>query len=374
MQGSPVTFRLAGPKDSAARCDLFARVSMDTDLVLSVRRDPDFDALYRIQTDDWECWVGKEEGRIEAMATILFRDGYLDGERRRVGYLGDMRLAPRVQGRHLLGRFYGPILGDAARARGCEIFLTAVIASNQRAIRALTARNRRTEGMPRYTPLRDFRIRSVHLALPRRRRASPYRVRRADEGDLPALAAFLDADARLRPFGYPMPEAELRRRLAEWPGLRPGSFYLAEDRGGGLAGCLALWDAAPVKRTVVSAYRGGMRRVKRMYDLAARFLRVPRLPDPGGELRYLYATHQAIPSEDPAVMRALLDAVYADHRRSGHHLVCFCVLENDPLASAFRGFQVTDLPARLFLVTPAGTEPPAACFADARPGFEMALV
>ena len=42
-----------------------------------------------------------------------------------------------------------------------------------------------------------------------------------------------------------------------------------------------MWDAAPVKRTVVSAYRGKMRRIKTGYDIAARLLRFPRLPDPG---------------------------------------------------------------------------------------------
>jgi hypothetical protein len=139
-------------------------------------------------------------------------------------------------------------------------------------------------------------------------------------------------------------------------------------------GCLAVWDAAPVKRTVVSAYRGKMRRIKTGYDIAARLLRFPRLPDPGEELRYLYATHQAVPSDDPAVLRALLRRVYADHRRSGYVLLSFFVPEDDPMESAFQGFQFTDLPARLFVVTPPGVEAPPECLAPGRPGFEMALV
>ncbi|MBW3572752.1 MAG: GNAT family N-acetyltransferase [Gemmatimonadetes bacterium] len=374
VDAGTVTLRRATPADGAAMCELFARVPMETELALSIRRDSDFSALLRLQSDDWECWVAEEEGRVEAMASLVFRDGYLGGEIRRVGYLGDLRLSPRVQGRHLLNRVYGPTLSERARARGCAASLTAVIASNQRALRALTARNRRQRGMPRYTPLRDFRIRNVHLALPRLPRRGAFRVRRATEADLPALAAFLDADARRRPFGTPMPLAELRRRLAEWPGLSVDSFYLAEDGDGALAGCLAVWDAAPVKRTVVAGYRGKMRRIKTGYDLAARLLRFPRLPDPGEELRYLYATHQAIPSEDPAVLRALLERVYADHRRSGYVLLSFFVPENDPMEVAFRGFQFTDLPARLFVVTPPGTEPPPECLAAGRPGFEMALV
>ena len=366
--------RRATPDDNAAMCALFADVPMETDIALSIRRDPDCSALLRLQSEDWECWVAEEEGRVEAMASLVFRDGYVGGEIRRVGYLGDLRLSPRVQGRHLLNRVYGPTLAESAAARGCVASLTAVIASNERALRALTVQNRRQRGMPRYTPLRDFRIRNVHLALPRLPRRSAFRVRRAAEADVPAIAAFLDADARRRPFGQPMPEAELRRRLREWPGLRTESFYLAEDRDGALAGCLAVWDAARVKRTVVAAYRGKMRRIKTGYDLAARVFRFPPLPDPGQELRYLYATHQAVPSGDPEILRALLDRVYADHRRSGYVLLSCFAPEGDPLDAAFRGFQFTDLPARLFVVTPPGVEPPPECLAPGRPGFEMALV
>lgn len=369
-----IHIRRATDDDGAALCELFARVPMETELALSIRRDPDFSALLRLQSDDWECWVAEEEGRVEAMASFAFRDGYLGGELRRVGYLGDLRLSPRVQGRHLLNRVYGPLLADLAEARGCAASLTAVIASNARALRALTVQNRRQRGMPRYTPLRDFRIRNLHLTVPRWPRRSAFRVRRAAATDIPALAAFLDADARRRPFGQPMPEGELRRRLREWPGLRIDSFYLAEHGAGALSGCLAVWDAAPVKRTVVAAYRGRMRRVKMGYDLAARLLRFPRLPDPGQELRYLYATHQAVPSEDPAVLRALLERVYADQRRTGCVLLSFFAPEGDPLEPAFRGFRFTDLPARLFVVTPPGVDPPAECFAPGRPGFEMALV
>jgi hypothetical protein len=199
-------------------------------------------------------------------------------------------------------------------------------------------------------------------------------VRRADERDVPRVAAFLDDDARRRPFGYVFTEEELRRRLETWPGLTPASFYLAEGGAGELAGCLALWDAAPVKRTVVQAYRGVMRRVRLGHDLLASLLRAPRLPRPGEAFRYLYATHLAVPSGDPRVMRALLEAIYADYRGGGYHFISWFVLAGDPLAPAFRGFWYTDLAARLYVVSLPGVEPPAACFAPGRPGFEMALV
>lgn len=367
--------RPATAADNLARCELFARITMDADLVLSVDRRPDFDALYALQTDRWTCWVGEADGQLQGMGTILVRDGYVGGAPTKVGYLGDLRIAPGMQGRGLLPRFYGPALRTCVDDTGAQVFLTAVIASNSAAIAALTGPKAAARGIPPYTLLRRFRIRAVHSTVPRRRRRTGYTVRRATHTDIPTLAAFLDADGRARPYGYAMSEAELRRRLAVWPGLGIGDFLLAEDAAGGLAGCLAVWDAAAVKRTIVQAYRGRMRAVRAGYNIAATLLRFPPLPAAGGRLAYRYVTHQAIPSGDPAVMAALLDVAYADLRRSGQAFLSACVWEADPLAEAYRGFVTTDLPTHLYAVTPPGAPVPAPVPAEAPPpGFEMALV
>jgi hypothetical protein len=376
-EAATVIVRQATPGDAAARCELFAGVSMETDLVLSVRRDPDFDLLYRLQSADWESWVVEVDGRIEGMGTILVRDGYVGGERRRVGYLGDLRFSSRAEGRLLIDRLYGPLL-DAASARfRCDAFLTTIITSNARAVRALTVRNTRSvrSGRPVYTPLMDFDIRSLHLlTIPRCGRASRgIGVRRAGEQDVPAIARLLDDDGRRRPFGYPMEEIELRRRLATWPGLSIESFYVAESARGELLGTIALWDATPAKRMIVREYRRGLRRVRLAYDLAARLLRRPRLPAPGDQLRYAYVTHQAVRDDDPRVLQSLLRSAARERRDSGEHFLSICAPADGVVDAATRGFFATNLAARLFVVTAPGRTSDPSWFSG-RPGFEMALV
>lgn len=364
--------------DNPAVCAQFARVTMESDVVLSVRREPDFEALYRLQSRDWLTVVIELDGAIEGVGTIVIRDGYVGGEVRRVGYLGDLRLSPRLQGRMLLERFYGALLEDVRVRYGCELFLTSVIATNERALRALARETPRSRhaGRPRYTPVGDFDIRSLHLLLPRRVEPSAVRVRRAALADVPALARLLDADARSRPFGFVFSVPELERRLAEWPGLAVESFYVAESGAGELAGCIALWDAAPVKRMVVSAYRGPMRRVRGAYNIAATLLGMPKLPAAGGRLHYQYVTHQAIRANDPAVLRALLTQAYRDARRArrGFHFLSICAPAGSPLEPAFRGFQATNLRARLFVVALPHVNISDVCPAPSWPGFEMALV
>lgn len=375
---SAIVLRAAEPGDNAGRCALFARVTMETELGLSVRRDPDFDALYRLQSRDWHSVVVELEGRVEGTGTILVRDGYVNGEVKRVGYLGDLRLSPKVQGRLLLDRAFAGLLAQARDRFGCELFLTSVIASNTRALRALVTRTARSRaaGRPVYAPVGDFDIRSLHLLVPRRSAGDAVAVRRAVDADIPAIARLLDDDARRRPFGYVFTEQELRRRLAEWPGLGIGSFYLADAGAGDIRGCIALWDATPVKRMVVTAYRGSMRRVRFGYDLVARFLGRAPLPRTGEAFRYLYVTHQAVRGDVPTVLRALLEAAYRDAREAGQHFLSVCVPNGSALEPAYRGFHSTSLTARLFVVSLPDVDvslvvPPAT---SEWPGFEMALV
>jgi hypothetical protein len=114
-----------------------------------------------------------------------------------------------------------------------------------------------------------------------------------------------------------------------------------------------------------------MRWSRRAYNVGARVLGWPRLPEPGGDFRYLYLCNTSIRGEHPAVLRALLDRIYADYRRSGYHFFSLCVYDNDPLAAALRGFMIRRLDFHLYVVTRGDAEPPV--IPDGRPGFEMAL-
>jgi hypothetical protein len=368
--------RRATPGDDAARRALMSDVAMDAELALSVRRRPTMAAMYALHARNWHEWVVEHRGRVEGMGAVLVRDGWLDGERVPVGYLGDLRFAPRAQGRMILDRFFAPVLEEAREQWGCEHFLSAIIASNERARRALVARTARTDrdGRPRYSLLREFDIRSLQLVLPLLPERSPWRVRPASDADIPMIAGLLARDGRERPFGYDLDERELRRRLATWPGLVIDSFLVAESAAGEIVGSLALWDAAPVKETVVAAYRGSMRRVRVMHDALATLLRRPRLPAPGAPFRYQYATHVATPAGDPSVLRALLRGAYSVARRDGFHFVSICAPLTDTNDAAYRGMLITNLRAHLYAVSGAGVGAPRIARSASMPGFEMALV
>lgn len=363
--------RKATRADNEALLALFGEVPMTGSLVLSTRRDPDLFALYDLQKGDADLWTVEDAaGTPIAMSATVARDGWLDGKPARVGYLGDLRTRFSARRNRSVLRFYGRVLEDAIATRGCAAFMTGVLASNAAAMNALVKRKKARGAQPAYHLLKRYSMVSVQLTGRRRVEAIPgLEVRTARDGDVPAIVALLDADHRSRPFGYRFDAGELEHRLARWPGFTLEKTYLAFARER-LVGVTTAWDASSVKRYRVVAYRGAMLWTKRAFNAAAVVLGWPKLPEAGGEFRYLYLCNTSIAGDDPAVLRALLEKVYADHVGGGWHFFSLCEWEGDPLAGATRGFRTRRLEFCLYAVTRAGEEPPKM---EGRPGFEMAL-
>jgi hypothetical protein len=361
--------RAAERADGPALAELFAEVPMEGSLVLSTRREPDFFALYDIQRGATECRVFEHDGRVAGLGTFLVRSGWWEGRAQPVGYLGDLRVGTAARRRRALVLHYGKLLREVRRAHACEVFLTGILASNAAAMNALVRRRAARDAQPRYWPFRRFDMVSLQFA--GRRHAPPASVvRTATSDDVPALRALLAADHERRPFGYRFDDGELEHRLRAWPGFGLDRTYVALDRGR-IVGCASAWDASAVKRYRVEAYRGAMRATKVAFNVAARVLGWTPLPPAGSDFRYFYLSNVSVERDDPEVLRALLERIYADFRGLGYHFFSLGIYENDPLAPATRGFIARRLPFELFVVT--DPESPEPAHQAGRPGFEMAL-
>lgn len=373
--------RRGTPADSDKLVELMAHVPMEGSLVLATRRDPDFFALYDMQRGRTETFI-YDDGSFAGMGAILVRDGWLDGEARKVGYLGDLRMRGNGRARRAFPAMYGHFFADHVAKTGCDSFLTAVLASNALAIQSLARRKKRRAAQPYYHLMRRYEMASIQL-LRRRRPQVPSGlvVVPATPDDLQPLAAFLDADHRRRPFGYRFDDGELEHRLARWPGFRLEDTLVArvdDGRGrfGRIVGCATLWDAAPVKRYRVMRYGGEMRAVKLGVSLASKIFGCPPLPEEGQDFRSLYLTNLSVEEDNPVVLRGLLEHAYVKAWERRVHFFSLPLYmsdagEPDPLSPALRAFVTRRLGFHLYAVTSsdrARTSWPAG-----RPGFEMAL-
>ena len=370
LSGKGWSLRVARPEDGPGLCALFRDVHVKGTLDVAQERDPDFFALLGMHTADARAIVAHDDGgRVIGCGTVVVRDGWLDGQRVKTGYLGDLRVRDGSRQAFALARAYGEVMRHVREATGADTFTTVIFDSNALARRALVDRKRRGS-MPVYQALAPFDMVSVQFT--RARKAPDGAVGRGTEADLPALEAFLARRGQGRVLGEDFTGGLLRRRLATWPGFAIGDFYLAK-RGGRLVGCTAPWDTSAFKRTRVLGYHREMRLVKGGFGLAARVMGWTPLPEAGDCFRFEFLTHLEVEDDDPAVLRDLLRAVYADRRDRGLHFVAGLSPRGSRLDEAFREFSVQRTAMTLYVVHPADGRYAGCSWATTHSGFEMAL-
>lgn len=363
--------RSARQSDNGQLLHLFSSVPMEGDLVLATRRDPDFFALYNMQSGSAECLVAETDGDLTGAGTFLIRPGWLDGREQPVGYLGDLRTCFSARRSALVAKYYQEAFATMSHRYDCKVFLTAILASNHAALNALVRSGNGRRRQPYYHLLKRFSAVSIHFLHACKPRLSAYQVRGAQEEDIPAIEAFLHHDHQQRVCGYRFDQGEFRHRLNAWPGFRLANTYLAFAPSGRLVGCTTAWDPLMVKRYQVNAYCGTMLWVKRGYNMLATILGCPRLPACGETFRYFYLCNTSILDENSVVFRVLVERVYADFQSQGYHFFTLAMDENDPLQAALRGFFVRSLSFHLYAVT--SSNHPRTDFPIGRTGFEIAL-
>jgi hypothetical protein len=370
--------RQALPDDNPRILDFQARHAMPGSLPMRFDRAPDYFALHRCHSPFHEVWCAEDEqGALKGIASLVVRDGYLDGAARPVAYLGDLRLMPD---RRLSREWMGVVRDRLAALRseaGVEHAYCCMIRDNRLAVQSL-AQSRRASRL-RFAHWRGYENVSVYARRGRRdanRVPAGVRIVEAQPHHADALRAFLDAQSRRQPFGCVFSEREFARRLDTWPAFGIGSFLLAFDAHDRLVGCVAPWDASAIKRIVLERLPLSMRAVRAVFNGLAPLLRRPRIAAPGEPLGDVYLTHLQVRERDPAIFAALIDAAWARLRHQ-HALIQLCLYDGDPLWAAMGRYRYASTPMDLYTLPTGDTD--AAVLADISPaglipGFEIYLV
>jgi hypothetical protein len=82
----------------------------------------------------------------------------------------------------------------------------------------------------------------------------------------------------------------------------------------------------------VRGYAGWVAALRPLANAAAPLLRMPRLPAAGEPLRQVYLSHLAVTDNDPALLRAIVDAGLVEAHRRGFAVVLTGLATRHPLA------------------------------------------
>ena len=286
-----MSYAIAGPGDDADVRRILRDVPMDGWVRVSLTREPEMGLAHRALGQSGAFVILRDAATTEAICVGEYHASrlFLNGRPTTMPYIGALRVVPEWRGRLSLLREGLGLVRRLQQARGEPPFmLTSIAAENAPATRLLEAN---LAGMPNYHPVG----RMVTLVLPTSRRRQGSAVRAAGEGDMPAIAAALQAAGRQGQFMPEWDEAALAE-LQGQGGLQPGDFRLVE-RAGAIVGSLAAWDQRSFRQVQVHGYAPWLSRMRPVYNLLARARGRPVLPPPGDTLRQVVLSHFLAPPD-----------------------------------------------------------------------------
>ena len=326
--------RTASRSDDAELRRLLRDNPMDGEISVSLEREPDVFLSSSIEGHHHDMIVARDaaSGRVAGMASRSVYEGFLNGVPRSIGYLGQLRVDHRFRGRAgLLSRGYA--LMRSFRGPGDLPFdLTTIVADNARARRVLESG---LDGLPTYRPLET--LTTLILPLWRRQKTLTSRTIRVTRGSrdlMQDVVRCMDRNRRRFQFA-PRWTADALLSTSRSRDLSPGDFLIAE-RGGTIAGCLAVWDQSRFKQIVVRGYGPSMRRWRPWVELSARLTGTPRLPAAGERLSHAYLSHLAIDDDDEEIFGLLLAHACNAALERGHTCLILGLAERHPFLGRIR--------------------------------------
>ena len=337
---------LADHSDDAELRGRMAKDEMQGNMGLSFRREPDYFLGCGVQGNQSQIikCTDSQSGRIVGLGARHSKTLFVNGVETRIGYLSDLRGDRDVRKRTLLARGYAFLRALHADDH-LPLYFSVILEGNDEAVANITTAR---AGLPIYENRGKILTPAIHLD-----RHKPelsvdgITIRRGEASLMPHVFDFLHtehAHKQLAPC-YCVSDLGSPRLL----GLNHDDFYVA-CRGDEIVGCVALWDQSEFRQTHVESYSGNLRRVRPIYNLAARFSSLHALPSPGDKIPYLYLSMIATKGNRSDIFAALLRTVYRDQRRGNYHFLIAGLHEQDPLSQVLDDYRSIQAAGSLYLI------------------------
>lgn len=344
-----VTFARARHTDESELRALLRENFLPGWVSLSYEREPDYFLADSVEGDRQDTLAARETatGRLVGMFSRAYYDVYINGRVARLGYLGQLRVAPDYRGkiRHLRAGYEAchQLLHEPHET---PYYLTSILADNRPARRLLAAG---IEGLPTYQELEPYSV----LVIATHPSSFRHRARRAaidaatDETFAEIVQCLQRNNAR---YQFAPHWTEFALRSPRCRGLRPSDFLIARDNGQ-VVGCLAIWDQRGFKRYVVRGLDARLASLRGAINLVAPLFGFPRIPAVGEKLDQAYLSHVAIDGDDPEILLGLVEAGRREAARRGLDAVLLGLAERHPLRRAVkRVYRCLEYRSLLYLV------------------------
>ncbi|MEQ1692617.1 MAG: hypothetical protein ABMA00_15110 [Gemmatimonas sp.] len=320
-------FALATPDDDAELRALLHRVVIPGAVRVAFTREPDYFAGEGLAGATDRTLLHRADGRVNGIARLSTHSLHRNGTPRRIGYLGELRVASDARQSARLLRHGYAILRESVRSDDTTGCFTSIATDNTRARRVLEGGGR--FGLPAYTSIADLVTQLVPVGT-----VTP----RGNDGatdstaiDRDELTDFLVHHARASQLSPDWSNA-LWDALASH-GLHASDFRIVREHGR-IVAAAAVWDQRSFRQSVVCGYEGVLRMSRPFVNLIARAGFAPHLPPPGSVLALGSVFGAAVDSD--AHWIPLWNALRAEGLRRSLDWLAIARETRDPQLAALR--------------------------------------
>jgi hypothetical protein len=364
--------RVASLKDNEKLLAFYDHQPMSAaKLGVQFRRGPDFFGMMAARADKNLVLVHENSaGCVQGVATLSFRDGFVGGSKKTVGYLGDLRVGHDRSLVRMWKKTYSDLIAESSQfseTNHATDYLTAVIDDNALARTALMQDKR---GLIQYSRVARYQMVNIfrRFAFSSPHKSSLFHVSTLSKEDLPELCEFFDRENQSVDFGFT--GSEILRRLSSWPSLALENGILVRNLRGEICGFTWLWNTRDVKKTIFNTSS---------LALKAAGVLTPGLPRSGQAIGFLHMTALTVASQATAreeIKSLLVDKAYEIFRSSvvdGRkcNFLALCEFDFDSFKTALRPYICFRTPMALYSVNARSQNAPVY---SSKIGFEMAIV
>ncbi|MEO7297193.1 MAG: hypothetical protein ABI042_01305 [Verrucomicrobiota bacterium] len=290
---SPVRFELATQRDDAEIRRLLRENPMPGKISISLEREPDYFTDANLPGETKQTIIARENGRVVCVGNCAIRQRFVNGESRRVGYLGGLRLDARQAGRFDILRRGYEFFRELQSENPAEFYFTSIAAEN---IRAQKFFERSLPGMPCYEFIDEF-VTILLSARSSRRESAHFKNSERGTRNAEFDQSLLKSAATNNRYQFGPDWTSEGLTSLQSLGLRREDFCIVSE-GVRIVSCASLWDQRQFKQTVIRNYAPWLAMARPTLNLFARITRRPRLPAVGETLANAFVSHLAVVSEE----------------------------------------------------------------------------
>lgn len=326
-----VKFRLADRSnfsDDENIRELINSTTMQSDIELVYTKEPSFLEATNIKGYEVQTVVGEKDRRICVVGSRSLSNNYINGKVETLGYLSDLKIAPKT-GKRTLSEGYLYIKSLMADGRA-KTHITTIIEDNKNAKAALTWQNK-SKALPNYYNLGLINNYFIFPTL-KKHYQKTVEILRGEKNRLKNIVEFLNAEGKKKQF-FPSFTEEYFLTLKDFD---IKDFYIAY-RSGEIVGVLAKWNQNEFKQIVLKSYNNKMKWLKYL----------PFLPKEKQKLNFVYASFFAVKNNDSDIFNQLFAYFYNDNFKNG--FIALSMHEKDSLNKVAKQYLKINYKSRLYV-------------------------